>query len=88
MKEVPRNPDLHEVKNAVQQSSRQGVDLPSTFRGSVCLPQMFPHPNFLVMLPKQLPADHILVLCDDTNQSIHIFGMVPNQFGQPLDLSL
>jgi hypothetical protein len=47
---------------------------------------MLPHPNFLMMLPKQLPSDHILVLCDNTNQSIHIFGVVSNQFGQLLYL--
>lgn len=60
--------------------------LQSTFRGSIYLPQMFPHPNFLMMLPKQLPADDVAVFCDDLHQTIHIFSMIPNEFGQPLYL--
>jgi hypothetical protein len=41
-----------------------------------------------MVLPKQLSADHILVLSDNTNQPIHIFGMVPYQLGQFLYLLL
>jgi hypothetical protein len=47
---------------------------------------MFPHPNFLMMFPKQLPADDIAVFCDNFHQTIHIFSMIPNKFGQFLHL--
>jgi hypothetical protein len=41
-----------------------------------------------MMFPEQLQTNHILVLRDNPNQPIHIFGMVSNQFGQLLDLLL
>jgi hypothetical protein len=47
---------------------------------------MFPHPHFLMMLPKQLPADDLAVFCDNFHQTIHIFSMIPNKFGQFLHL--
>jgi hypothetical protein len=47
---------------------------------------MLSHPNFFMVLPKQLSADYILVFRNDTHQPIHIFGMVPNQLGQLLNL--
>jgi hypothetical protein len=78
---------VYEAENRKLRSSRQGVDLSSTFRGSVNLPQMFPHPNFLMMLPKQLPADDVAIFCDNLHQTIHIFSMIPNKFGQFLHLS-
>jgi hypothetical protein len=49
---------------------------------------MLSYSNLLMMFPKQLQTNHILVLCDNPNQPIHIFGMVSNQFGQLLDLLL
>jgi hypothetical protein len=52
------------------------------------LTKVLPHSNFFMMLPKQLPADHILVLGDNANQPIHIFSMVSYQFGQLLYLLL
>lgn len=41
-----------------------------------------------MMFSKQLPANHILVLSHNPNQSIHIFRMVTHQFRQLLDLLL
>ena len=32
-----------------------------------------------MMFAEQLPTDNIAILCDDTDQAVHIFGMLPNQ---------
>jgi hypothetical protein len=44
--------------------------------------------DFFMMFAEQLSANDIPILCDDSDQPVHILRMLPNQFGQFLQLPL
>ncbi len=50
--------------------------------------QMASDPHFVLMLAHQLPPDDIPIFGDDPDQSIDIFGMIPHQLREFLNLSL
>ena len=43
---------------------------------------MLADPDLLMMLPQELLADRVTIFGNDADQSIDIFRMVANQFGQ------
>jgi hypothetical protein len=48
---------------------------------------MIPHPNLLMVFTQQLSAENVTIFRDDPDQTVHIFGMIPNKFRQLLHLA-
>jgi hypothetical protein len=49
---------------------------------------MFADPDFLMMFAQQLATNDVAILCDDSHEAIHVFGMFSDKLGKFLQLAL